>query len=138
MSDKLYIIYCEDGTYGKYDDYEPHYYVTDKYFTSKEKAEEYADYLEMVSYGTFDIQEVTNGDDIDVAPLIEECKRKEEEESKRNARKNRLNNVDCYALYKSRVEGSSYGNLLSEFKLKYADYVDNGADWADDGWNVGD
>ena len=126
MTDKLYIVYCEDGTWNKYDDYETHYDVTDKYFTSEEKAEQYADYLEMASYGSFYVQEVTNGDDIDVKPLIEEVKKKELEEEIRRAKKIRHDNVDCYALYKSRVDGSSYGDNLREFKKKYADYIENG------------
>lgn len=126
MTDKLYVVYHSDEVWIDNDWSDTVYEMMDKYFTDEDQAELCVEYLDMTDCGSFFVQEVTNGDDIDYKSLIEELNRKQKEESDRRARKNRAQEVDNYALYKSRIEGCSYGELLGEFKTKYADYINNG------------
>ena len=131
MNDKLYVVYNENEVWIDDDWCDTVYELEDKYFTSKEKAEEYMECLNLINVGCYCVQEVTNGDDFDCKPIIEEYERKQEEEELRSARKNRWRNVDGYALYKSRVDGSKYIENLKEFEEKYADYIKNGAEWSE-------
>ena len=126
MTDKFYVVYHSDEVWVDNDWSYVMYEMMDKYFTDEDQAELCADYLGMIGSGDFFVQEVTSGDDIDYRPLIEEVKKKEREERMRRAKKVRSDNVECYALYKSRIDGSDFGDNLREFKNKYADYIENG------------
>lgn len=131
MNDKLYVVYNTSEVFVDYDWSETVYDVMDKYFTDEDQAELCADYLNMSAHGDYSVKEVTNGDSIDYESLIEECKKRQKEKGLARAKKNRANNVDNLALYKSRVDGSDYGKNLKEFKEKYADYIENGAEWSE-------
>ena len=100
--------------------------LEEHWFTSEEQAELCAEYLNMSDNctGYFLVGEVTNGDSIDYKALIEEEERKQKERQAFRAKEGRYNNVDNYALYKSRIEGCNYGETLKEFKEKYADYIE--------------
>ena len=126
MPDKFYVVYSSDNI--QIDDYwyNTVYDLDNKYFTSKEKAEEYMECLEITNSGCYYVKEVVCGDDFDCKPIIEEYERKQKEEELRRAMKTRRDNVNCYALYKSRIDGSNYGDNLREFEEKYSDYIKNG------------
>lgn len=99
--------------------------LEEHWFTNEEQAELCAEYLNMSDNrtGYFLVDEVTNGDSIDYKSLIEDEKRKQMEREARREKEIRFRNVDNYALFKSRVEGSSYVETLEEFREKYADYI---------------
>lgn len=126
MNDKFYVVYSSDNIWIDDDWCDTVYELEDKYFTSEEKAEEYMECLEITNSGCYYVKEVACGDDFDCKPIIEEYERKQKEEELRRAKKNRIQNVDNFALYKSRVDGSDYGDNLKEFKEKFADYIENG------------
>lgn len=126
MTDKLYVVYNNTEVWVDDDWSEQAYDVMDKYFTDEDQAELCADYLNMSTHGTYFVKEVTNGNDIDYESLIEEYEKREKEKELARKKKNRAYNVDSFALYKSRVDGSDYGENLKEFKEKYADYIENG------------
>lgn len=126
MTDKFYVVYSSDNIWIDDDWYDTVYELEEKYFTSEEKAEEYMECLEHVNAGCYYVKEVVCGDDFDCKPIIEEYERKQKEEELRDAKRSRLQNVDNYALYKSRIDGSNYGENLKKFKAEYADYIENG------------
>ena len=130
MNDKLYVVY--NNTEVWIDDWsEQAYDVMDKYFTDEDQAELCADYLNMSTNGSYFVKEVTNGNDIDYESLIEECEKRQREKELAREKKNREYNIDNLALFKSRVDGSDYGENLKEFKEQYADYIENGAEWSE-------
>lgn len=131
MNDKLYVVYNENKVFIDDDWSEQVYDVMDKYFTDEDQAELCADYLSMFTNSSYFVKEVTNGNDINYESLIEECKKRQRERELARKKKNRAYNVDNLALYKSRVDGSDYGKNLKEFKEKYADYIENGAEWSE-------
>ena len=123
-NDKIYVVYSQNGHIvdGWSDET---YHLEQHWFTSEEQAELCAEYLNMSDNctGYFFVSEVTNGDSIDYKALIEEEERKQKERQALRAKEGRYNNVDLYALHKSRVEGCSYAETLKELKEKYADYI---------------
>lgn len=131
MNDKFYVVYSSDNIWIDEDWCDTVYELEEKYFTSAEKAEEYMECLEHVNAGCYYVKEVVCGDDFDCKPIIEEYERKQKEEELRDAKRSRLQNVDSYALYKSRIDGSNYGENLKKFKEEYADYIENGAEWSE-------
>ena len=130
MNDKIYVVYNQYETYPYEDDYaETTYNLFDRYFTSEDKANDYAEYLfdyEDRFGGEYFATEVICGDDIDVAPLIEAAKQRRLEREIQGERMRRINEVENLALYHSRVTGSDYGDNLRKFKEEYADYIHNG------------
>lgn len=128
MDGKLYVVYSQSDYY--YDDYsdakEKIYNVVGKYFTNRDNAEEYAEYLDMTGTGDYFVDEVECGDDIDVSLLIFELKEAQRVKELANKKKNRAREVENLALYHSNVTGSNYGENLAKFKEMYADYIENG------------
>ena len=124
-NDKIYVVFSQDS-YTIDNWYEDNYHLEEHWFTDEEQAELCAEYLSMLpdNTGCFLVGEVTNGDDIDYRTLIEEEERKQKEREILREKELRFRNVDNYALFKSRVEGRSYGETLKEFKEKYADYIE--------------
>ena len=124
-SNNIYVVFSY--TESSIDDWsENTYQLEERWFTNEEQAELCAEYLNMSDNctGYFVVGEVTNGDNIDYRTLIEEEERKQKEREARREKELRFRNVDNYALFKSRVEGRSYGETLKEFKEKYADYIE--------------
>ena len=124
-NDNIYVVFSY--TESSIDDWsENTYQLEEHWFTSEEQAELCAEYLNINDNctGCFLVGEVTNGDDIDYKSLIEEEERKQKEREAHREKELRFRNVDNYALFKSRVEGRSYGETLKEFKEKYADYIE--------------
>ena len=130
MNDKIYVVYNKYETYPYDDDYvETAYDLCDRYFTSEDKANDYADYLcdyENRFSGEYFVEEIVCGDDIDVAFLIEAAKQRILEKEIQGEIKRRIYEVENFALYHSRVTGSDYGDNLRKFKEEYADYIQNG------------
>lgn len=124
-SNNIYVVFSYTESF--IDDWsENTYQLEERWFTNEEQAELCAEYLNMSDNctGCFVVGEVTNGDNIDYRTLIEEEERKQKEREAHREKEIRFRNVDNYALFKSRVEGSSYGETLKEFKEKYANYID--------------
>lgn len=124
-SNNIYVVFSYTESF--IDDWsENTYQLEEHWFTNEEQAELCAEYLNMSDNrtGYFVVGEVANGDNIDYKSLIEEEERKQKEREASREKEIRFRNVDNYALFKSRVEGRSYGETLKEFKEKYADYIE--------------
>lgn len=125
-NDTIYVVYSQSESSIIDCWSEDAYHLEEHWFTNEEQAELCAEYLNMSDNrtGYFLVDEVANGDNIDYKSLIEKEERKQKEMQALRAKESRYNNVDNYALYKSRIEGCNYYDTLKEFKEKYAYYID--------------
>ena len=120
--DKIYFVYSID--YDFFDDYDRETIkLTYKYFTNKNQAEMYAEYLDMKSHcETYQIAELECGDCIDYAKLIKDEEERIRIEAQETAKKNKKREFQNYAILKEKIEGGDwieiYNKLLDEHGLK--------------------
>ena len=119
---KIYFVYSVYHDF--FDDYaDESINLTDKYFTDRNQAEMYAEYLEMKDYSeTYQVAELECGDGVDYAKLIEAEEERIRIETQEKAKKNRRREFEDYAILKAKIEGGNwteiYKKLLSEHGLE--------------------
>ena len=122
MNNKVYFVYSID--YDFFDDYDrENINLTDKYFTDKNQAEMYAEYLDMKGYcETYQIAELECGDNDDYAKLIKDEEERIRIEAEETAKKNKKREFENYAILKAKIEGGDwieiYNKLLDEYGLE--------------------
>lgn len=120
MSDKLYFVYATDWhNLGDFDYEET--ILTNKYFTTEEQAELYAEYCGLVNrienkYRCFnyDVLELECGDYDGYQQLIDDIKKQIELKEEADKLERERRKISNYALEKSRIEGGNWQEIYHD------------------------
>lgn len=119
MSNIIYLVYStEYYPVGEYDIETTN--LTDKYFTNENQAEMYMDYLELKGHcESYNIAELECGDDDDYIELIKKEEERIRIEQEERAAKNKIKELENYAISKSRIEGGNWVEIYHELLKKH-------------------